>query len=359
MKRSLFFFAAALAVAALSYLSFWPTSIDPIAVPARPDAGFIGPYAINDALRGGERMFVDEVVQPGGLALDPSGNLHVATGDGRVLRLMADGRLKPSGLAGGRALGFAMGRDRQAVLAEPARGLVVARKSASRVLASEAGGKPLRFPVDVALGLRSGDIYFTDASDTHGEGKTWAEFVEMRPRGRLLATNDLSTATRVLLDGLYFPAGLALAPDESYLLICEATAFRVLRYWLRGEKAGTHEVFIDALPGYPFGLSSNGRGLFWLSVYAPRIAALERLGTHPFLRQALFRLPRAWQPKPAPHAIVLGLNETGRVRHNLQHSAPDAYAPVTDALEHGGWLYLASPKQNGLLRFAMPASANP
>jgi sugar lactone lactonase YvrE len=356
MKRGLWFAAFTIAAATV-YLFTWPTGLDPDSQAAVPDPGLRGDYALNNRLRSVERLFADQVPTPGGLAIEGGGKqgpLHISTGDGRVLRLMEDGTLKAVGLVGGRPLGFAVSRGRTVVLADPTQGLVGGRKGQHQVLATEAAGRPLRFPVAAAIAYRSGRIYFTDASDTHGLGDTWAEFVERRPRGRLLRYNDLSGASEVMLDGLSFPAGLALADDESFLLVAEATAFRVTRYWLSGDKAGTHDIFLDHLPGYPFALSANGRGGFWLSLYAPRLPLLERLSEQPLLRQLMFRLPRLLQPQPARHAIVLGLDGGGAVRHNLQYAGKDAFAPVTAVVEHDGWLYLASLTQNGIARLRLP-----
>lgn len=349
MKRALLA-ASLVCVATLAYLVAWPTGLSPIVAPSRPDPGLAGPFAPNDALRGGERMFAADTGPVGGLAIDPGAHLNVATSDGRVLRLMGDGTLKPSGVAGGSPVGLAMGRDRAALVADPGRGIVLAKKGMQQVFASEAAGLPFGFPVGVAIGLRTGQIYFDDASDAHGAGRTWAAFVEGRPRGRLFATDDLSGHVRVLAEGLHFPAGIALAPDESYLLVAEATAFRVQRYWLTGDRAGTHDVFIGDLPGYPFALASNGKDRFWLSLYAPRIDLLERLAGSPFLRNAMFRLPRLLQPRPARHAIVLGIDGSGAVTHNLQDAGSDAFAPVTSVAEHDGALYLGSYTTPGVLR---------
>lgn len=42
------------------------------------------------------------------------------------------------------------------------------------------------------------------------------------------------------------------------------------RYYLRGDKKGTTEVFNDGLPGSPDNIRSNGKGGFYISLIAPR-----------------------------------------------------------------------------------------
>lgn len=41
---------------------------------------------------------------------------------------------------------------------------------------------------------------------------------------------------------------------------------RVLRKWLKGPRQGETDVFIDALPGFPDGISRSADGNFWLCI---------------------------------------------------------------------------------------------
>ena len=54
------------------------------------------------------------------------------------------------------------------------------------------------------------------------------------------------------------------------------------------------------------------------------------------------RLPRSLQPAPARHGFVLGIDDAGRILHNLQDPRPGSYSPVTSVEEHDGHLYLGS-----------------
>jgi hypothetical protein len=132
------------------------------------------------------------------------------------------------------------------------------------------------------------------------------------------------------------------------------TQYRVTRLWLDGDRAGTTETFVDALPGFPADIAADGRGGYWLSLYAPRIDALDRLAEAPWLRGLWFKLPRAWQPKPRPQARVLGLDASGRVTQDLQFHGEPAYAPIVGVLAHDENLYLGSPLQKGVLQVRLP-----
>jgi sugar lactone lactonase YvrE len=59
-----------------------------------------------------------------------------------------------------------------------------------------------------------------------------------KPRGRLLRYTEQG-GTEVLLDGIHFANGMALARDESFVLINETPRARVLRFWLQGPKGSS------------------------------------------------------------------------------------------------------------------------
>lgn len=55
------------------------------------------------------------------------------------------------------------------------------------------------------------------------------QVLELNSLGRLLSYHPQTGSVTVLLDSLYMPNGVALAPDESFLLLAETSVARVLR----------------------------------------------------------------------------------------------------------------------------------
>ena len=53
--------------------------------------------------------------------------------------------------------------------------------------------------------------------------------LEAGGQGRVISYDMASGETEVLLDGLFFPNGVALSPDEEFLVISETTASRIMR----------------------------------------------------------------------------------------------------------------------------------
>lgn len=352
MKTMLHALLALLGLGA-AYLLLWPVPIEPAAwtPPAAP--ALEGPYAANDRLASVQRLAPGYGHGPEGLALDAAGNVFAGYADGRVVRFDADGANPVELLnTGGRPLGACV-RGGGLWIADAWKGLLFLGPD-NRVAAAitEADGVPFRFTDDVDV-AGDGAVYFTDASSRFGIDATMADFLEHGGTGRLLRYDPATREVRTLLAGLHFPNGVAVGPDDAYVLVNETAEYRVLRYWLKGGKAGTAEPFIENLPGFPDNLSFNGRDRFWVALYAPRAADLDRLLPQPFLRKVVFRLPAFVQPKPVKHGFVLGLGLDGTVTANLQHVGADAYAPITSVEQFGDVLYLGSLTEPAMARFRL------
>jgi len=158
----------------------------------------------------------------------------------------------------------------------------------------------------------------------------------------LLAYDPATKTARLVLGGLSFANGVAMSPDQSFVLVNETGKYRIHRVWLNGANAGKSEIFIDNLPGFPDGISSNGKDRFWLALVTPRDATLDKLLPHPFLRKTVWRLPPFLRPAPKRYSFVLGLDTNGRVVENLQNGASDCYAQIANAVEQEGFLYFGS-----------------
>ncbi|MEO6679611.1 MAG: SMP-30/gluconolactonase/LRE family protein, partial [Pseudomonas sp.] len=171
--------------------------------------------------------------------------------------------------------------------------------------------------------------------------------------GRLLRYDFQTGKTDLLLDKLEFANGVTIGPDDGFVLVNETGAYRISRYWLTGPKAGTHDVFIDNLPGLPDNLAFNGRDRFWVALYAPRNALLDATAPHPFVRKMIVRALMVL-PKPVEkRAFALGLDLDGKVIANLQDAGSGNYSPITTVREYGDWLYFGSLKEQHMVRLAL------
>ncbi len=344
----------------LAYLLLWPVNIDPVAWQPPKQSANDDRFALNDRLAQVERIATGIGHGPEAVNIDAQGRLVSGFIDGRVMRFDADGG-QPELLAdtGGRPLGIAFASNGDVIVADAIKGLLRIRKpGAFEVVADSAAGIPLGFTDDVDVS--ADDIaYYSDASVKFGVHHVMDDVFESRPNGRLLATDLNSGETRVLMPELHFANGVALGPDAEYLLVNETTRYRVLRYWLKGERAGQSEIFIDKLPGFPDNITYAADGMFWLALYAPRTNTLDALLPRPFLRKLIWRLPDAVQPGPVLHGFALGLNLDGEVVVNLQDASELAYAPVTSVRQGNGYLYFGSLLAPSLARMPLAEVLRP
>lgn len=344
----------ALVAVLVAYLLAWPVPIDPERWRPPEAPALEGPYAVNDYLAQTVKLGVGVGRNPEDVAFDAEGRMYAGYDDGRIVRWDTEGRHTVFANTAGRPLGLRFAADGTLYVADAVHGLLsVSPEGAVTVLVNTHGGLPFRFTDDLDI-AEDGTIYFTDASWKFGPEQFMEDLVEHRPNGRLLAYDPRTGETRQVLGDLYFANGVAVAHDQSHVLVVETGKYHVRRYWLTGERAGTTDLFIENLPGFPDGILPGSDGLYWLAIAYPRNPLLDGMMPVPFLRKMLLRLPAWMRPKPVRHSMVLGLDAEGGVVHNLQDPGA-AYAPITNAVEWDGHLHFGSIDEDAVGRAPLPA----
>lgn len=337
------------------WLFFWPVSIDPIPVALPANPGLTGAFASNTVLASVERLANGVAVGPEDVDVDAEGRIYGGFLDGTLRRFNPDGS-HPEVLVntGGRPLGMDFDDKGNLYLCDYKRGLLVMHPDGSLdELSRQSDGVPFGLVDDVEVGA-DGKVYFSDASFKFGLEDYVLDLLENRPNGRLLVYDPANGQTRTLAEGLYFANGVAVSPDASFVLVSETPRYRVMKVWLTGEKAGKSEVVLDNLPGFPDGISSNGKGTYWVAVASPRQALVDMMGPYPFLRKVIARLPPWIQPAPEHFGMVVGIDGDGKILHVLQDPAPTAYSPITSVEEKNGMLYLGSMSYDAIGRIKAP-----
>lgn len=359
MKRIILRALLVIIVGLIAYLIAWPVPIDPVAwtPPAAPE--LTGVYAQNSELARVERLPLDGFA-PEDVAIDSQDRIYSGTADGRIFRFQADGtRPEVFASTGGRPLGLIFDHDGNLIVADAIKGLLsIARDGSISVLATQADGVPFRCTNDLDVAA-DGTIYFTDASWKFPLTELKADLLEHQPHGRFMAYDPRTKQTRVLLRDLYFANGVAVSPDQSFVLVSDTASYRVRRVWLTGPKQGQSEVFIDNLPGFPDGISSNGRDTFWLALVNRRDTALDALLPHPFLRKVVMRLPSFLQPDIKRYGFALALDRNGRVVRNLQDPSAQCFTQIANVVEHKGNLYFGSIGERAIGRLPLTTTPRP
>ncbi|MCL1599733.1 MAG: SMP-30/gluconolactonase/LRE family protein, partial [Actinomycetia bacterium] len=255
------------------------------------------------------------------------------------VRVRDKGRIEEIANAGGRPLGIEWLDDGVMVVCNADLGLqrvTVTGEVTTLVRGFE--GDDFIFTNNAAV-ASDGSIYFSDTSTRWGIHEYVADLLEGQPTGRVFKmTSDGSL--ELILDGLHFANGVALDDAEASLFVAETGTYRVHRHWLAGDRAGTTELFLDNLAGFPDNLTFSD-GILWVSMASPRQSIIDLMLPRPWMRKLSYKMPESLKPKPVKHGIVLGYDTVGELVHNLQDTS-GRVSITTSARYHDGRLFIGS-----------------
>lgn len=338
MKKALLFVLSLLLISIL-YLAFYPVPVNPAAWTPPQMPKLEGQYQVNSDLEI-KRIFDCQECED--VAIDSAGNIYGGSIHGEIVRFnQASGKVDVFARTQGRPLGMHFDADKNLLIADADKGLLsIAPDGTITTLDDGKGNPPFKFADDLEVGP-DGMIYFSNASSKFGFHDSFLDLWEHQPNGDLMVYNPATKTTQILLENLYFANGIAVSPDSNFVLVNETNKYHVRRYWLRGPKKGTSDIFIDNLPGFPDGISKGDNGIFWLALVSPRNADLDGLLDKPAIRKMISRLPASLQAAPENYGFVLGLDQNGKVVHNLQDPSR-SYGQITSVQQFGNELYLGS-----------------
>lgn len=335
---------AALVIIGVVYFAAWPIPVDPV-VEFVPDAApeMTGIYAPNNALAG-SKLFGGTIGHgPEASAIDALGNVYTGLHNGDIYAISSDGKRAARLVnTGGRPLGMVV-HDGDLLVADANKGIlrVTIGRGEVTVLTDSVNGEKIPFADDLDVSAE-GVVYFSDAS-SYGYADYQLDLWDGRPTGRLLSYDIHSKETKVLADGLFFANGVALGPNDDYLLVNETFAYRTQRYWLKGDQAGQLEVFADNLPGMPDNVTFNGVDTFWFGLVASRDDGLETLQKNAMARKVFLRLPEFMRSFTAPqNGRILGIGLDGKPTHLLQDATGETSVATTGASQRGNQLFITT-----------------
>jgi sugar lactone lactonase YvrE len=290
--------------------------------------------------------------------VDFEGSVYTGTADGAIWRVQHDGRrMDLVGNTGGRPLGIELLPDGRLLVCDAHRGLLALEAGTGRieVLTGLVHGQRMEFCNNAAV-RADGTIWFTDSSRHYGIERWKADMVENTSSGRLMR-RDPDGHVEVLIEGLRFANGVALAADESYVAVAQSAGRSVVRHWLSGDRAGSTEPFLSDLPGYPDNIARGSDGLIWVAIGSTTDPVLERLMRAPrSVRRVAWRTPEAVQPKPKRVARVMAFGDRGGLVHDIDADAT-RFHMVTGVREHAGRVWLGSLAEPAVGVLDKPVSA--
>ena len=188
--------------------------------------------------------------------------------------------LKPWVETKGRALGMDFDAAGNLIVADAYLGLLsISPDRKIEVLTDKVGVSPILYADDVDI-APNGKMYFSDASVRFGaqhNGGTYPasllDVMEHSRSGRVLEYDPSTQETRTIMEGLSFANGIAMDPMGRFIFVNETSEYRIHKYWLQGDKAGTSEVIVKNLPGFPDNIVTGQNGRFWFGLVSPRLAS--------------------------------------------------------------------------------------
>lgn len=165
--------------------------------------------------------------------------------------------------------------------------------------------------------------------------------------GRILKYNPQTKEASLILSNIQFPNGLSLSKDGSFFLFSDSCVGRLTRYWLKGPKAGTTDIFA-LLPGHPDNVRTNEKGEFWVALHCRRTLYAHLMGLYPGLRKAILKLPipakyhYLAQIGGRLHAVLVKYSPDGELVEILEDSDGKVIRAVSEVEERDGKLWMGS-----------------
>ena len=347
-----------LLVGLFAYLLLWPLPIKPLAWDAPVSEGYIDAFAVNTDLDNFEALSLDGLTGPEAVVQGANGYLYATSHEGWILRWLENEVPKRWVKLGGRPLGVAVDTLANVWVASADIGLlkITAQGEVTTEL-NEVDGLAIRYADDLDI-ANNGKIYFSDAS-TKFFSADWGgtleasllDIMEHGGHGRVIEYDPANGIARTIKSGLNFANGIAIDPDQQFVLVVETGSYRVWKLWIAGTKAGQDEIIIENVPGFPDNIHVGKEGRFWVGLTAPRSAVLDKLSSKPKLRKVVQRLPAFMRPQVVPYGAVFAIDKNGQMLSNKQSPSGSVYA-TTGAAETDDYLYITSLTAPFLARIA-------
>jgi len=313
----------------------------PYAPPVAPKME--GALRENSALSDVQLLAKGKLNGPEDIAVDNDGTVYSGLEDGRIVKISPEGEVETFVETGGRPLGLQWGPRGDLIVADGVRGLLsVNPKGEVTVLVPRAETVPLELADDLDVSS-SGLIYFSDATGPEVQMDYYQDLMIHRPMGRLLRFDYYTDELEELLTGLYFANGVALSPDEDFVLVSEMSEYRITRLWLKGPRKEESEVFADNLPGFPDGISGDGDGNYWVALVSPRMWFVDNIVLpNLWLRKLLMHFPKWTRLSGSSYGLIIQLNSEGEIVESLHDPSGKSLSGITNVVEREEKLYIGT-----------------
>ncbi|OWF53760.1 adipocyte plasma membrane-associated protein-like [Mizuhopecten yessoensis] len=340
-----------------------PAPIEPVVYLLKEPPVFEGPLEPNTHLQKAEHIYEDQVIGPESIVVDGD-HIYTGTADGKILHIhkgeitvLARLGVEPCGTfesepTCGRPLGMRLDKEGYLIVADAYLGLFRVNVATGDVFALwpssfPIGGDKIRFLNDVAV-ASNGLIYMTDSSTKWDRRHNRYLVLEADRTGRLLEHDPKTNTTARIASVISFANGIQLSQKEDFLMICETTKARILKYQLTGPGSGEVSVFIDNLPGLPDNIRPSSSGGYWIGMSAVRQGGkfnlIDYASQRPWIRTLITKLfsqdmIMRFVPK---YGLVIEVSAEGKILRSLHDPTGKVIPSVSEVEDKDGVLYLGS-----------------
>ena len=348
-NRSICFVQKGILYASLTLLfsncGIQPASWDP---PEKPD--FTGRLALNERLTNAKKIHLLGYYGAEEFVADGKGNIYCGAhlkkkdfSSGAILKIRPDDTVEEYLITKNWVTGMQFEKSGALIALMHNVGLVRINtdKSIDTLLTKTPNGELIKMGTGLKI-ASNGVIYFVNMDS---KGKTSARnfnklILEMKPTGGIYAYDPKTRTTTALSNGNYFGNGLEISEKEDFILISETSRYRILKYWIKGEKKGKSEILVQNLPGFPNNISRSKDGNFWVGFTTKRNDQLDKIHSKKGLKKFVYGLPSFMQPKPEKFGMVLEISGKGEILQSLFDSKGKIVTEAGAVMELNEHLYL-------------------
>ncbi|PWJ43099.1 SMP-30/gluconolactonase/LRE family protein [Sediminitomix flava] len=334
----------------LLLLFFTSCSLEPSAWNPPKKPKFENELSTNQQLLSAQKIALKTWVGPEDIIFDDLGNLYCGVhkgvndfSDGKILKISPTGTVEIFYDAGSWVAGLHFDKANNLIALSHKEGLICISPNKEVTVLAKKNEKQLPFLIPNGLDIASdGMIYFSNTSSSSPYTVKYGRklIMELKAEGGLYQYNPYTKKVRTLINGTYFGNGVVLSKNEDFLLMTETSKYRIIRYWLKGEKQGTSEVFMDNLPGFPNGISIREDGSFWLGFSTCRNDALDNVHAKTGFKKLIYGLPEVLQPKQQAFGMILNISSEGEILNALFDLEGNVIPEAGAVKEFDGHLYI-------------------
>jgi len=329
-------------------------SIHPLIWTPKEKPLFEGDFALNEALKSSSILELNSWNGPEDFTFDDAGNLYTGVhkgaskfSPGAILKISPQGKVEEYLKTEAWVTGLEFDVDGNLIALMNGVGLIQINQEKEIEVLVDKDDNGNKILMGSGLKIASdGKIYFANISSEEKTTNRYLNklFLELKPTGGVYVYDPKNRVTTTLSKGNYFANGLELSKDNSYLLVSETSKYRVLKYWLKGTKKGTSEVFLDNLPGFPNNIIRRENGNYWIGFTTKRNDQLDDIHPKKGMKKFIFGLPAFVQPKAEKFGMILEVSDTKKIIRALFDTDGSVIPEAGAIIEKDNILYIGGDR---------------